>query len=240
MKKAITFIFCALLQNPEAYASIYSEDFETFTPGAVTGQDGWAGNGTVVEGSIGGGPGAQMLDLGASSTFNTRSISGITGGDIYYGFTVDINNLPLGPTANETFFRLNGWSTFIALKAAGVNTVEVDLGGGGATVVAAPEIVDGSQHRVVGKLTWGGSSFTQHQVFLNPVGLEGDNTAIASNLGTDALGAITFEIRNDDVSTNVDDLVFTTSWAEAIPEPGMVGLLGVGFVMVMWYRRRKS
>jgi len=225
-----------LLGTLSANGAIYSENFDGLTPGAIAGQDGWAGPGNVVAGTVFG-SGSQVLDLGASSTFNTRSISGISGQDIYYGFSIDLSTTTAGVTANETFVRLNGWGTYIALKAENTNSVEVDLGGGGATVMAAPGIVNGSQHRVVGKLSWVGGAFTNHEVFLNPVGPEGANTAIASNTGSDALGTITLEMRNQNVSTNVDDLIFTTSFTEAIPEPGMVGLLGLGCILVIWYRR---
>lgn len=241
MNKFLCAMMCICLPLA-GWSAIYSENFEGLTPGPIDGQDGWGGQnagdaatGDVVAGSIGAWGGSQVLQL--NSSWDGRDLPSLSGSDFYYGFTTEFATT--GGTANETFLRLNAWNTFVALKTKGSGTqqIEAQLGGGGVVSSTDPSIVDGSIHRVVGKLTWGGTEFTQHDIFLNPVGAEGANTPIVTAVGGDALSAPRLNIRNQNTDSLVDRIVFTDNWAEAVPEPGTMILFGFGGLLLVAYRR---
>lgn len=258
----LTFFLASLVSLPLMGTPLVTAGFDDLSLGNVVGQGGgsglsgtWASSGPyeVVSGGLsytvsGGGiidGGTQALQTTGTGDYLTRTIDG----SVSLNQTIYIRYLARatgGVGDNEYFHQYNSsstWDTYSAAKVA-ADSLENRIGNG-ANAAVAQTIDTGETYLFVDKLTYdmGLSQWNVMSSWVNPgVGDEGSPDT-SHNDGTLAPGSFTelqFRMQND--TAILDEYLIGTTWNDVvpIPEPGVVGLLGIGGLLVMWHRRRKK
>ena len=243
-----------------AGAQTVSEDFNSYANGTTVGSgsmnggagwySAWSGNGQG--GTVNNG---MLSENGASGGapaywryFN--SLGSITPSTTYY-FRADLG--ANSPTSQNEWWGAaltDNSGTHIAELTVEHTWVTSQIGystyGGNTAGYAA----DGSSEEMVGKLQWNGTSLTlsvwatpassplpgDEATAGNPTWVQTGTAPSANNLGGVLLEG--FSVQSD-TTVYADNLMFGSSWASvtAVPEPGTLGLLGLGLSSLFFVRR---
>jgi len=193
---------------------------------------------------------AEVDDATASTTAATRTFTPQTG-TVY--FSVIFRGAAGLEASDFIHFYLanaagNGNSGGIGLLSTTDNKLGARVGGtnGGTTVSSSIDALAGSSYLLVGKLSkTSGGNYNRIDLFVNPPDLNEPGTAAATQAADSGvatvslLGLRTFQTDVGD-KYQFDDVRIGTSFADVVPEPGSVGVLGAAGLMWLGRRRRAA
>lgn len=269
MRKLILAIFAVALAAATGRADvIFSDSFDSYPTGQLGGNDGWSGSNShaQVQNAVtfNGSNAVQLTSWGghiywpstpyASQTFATP----VNADAIYISFKVcgvgldsDYDDVALAMNGNGGLMRV-GYS-YDTKKFGNDNPVVYAMADGGSMNYVTYSTSNNTDYLVVAKLwksTPGATSYyDRFTIWLDPQFLDetANGPGITSVGSNDMISTITGFSLGGDLTTSgksvyYDDLAFTTTFAEAVPEPGTIGLMlaGTGGLLLAGRRMRAS
>lgn len=246
----------SILTAAPAFGTVLLDDSFTYTDGALVGQGGWGQTGTVVTNPIQVSSGQAVLGTSGQDAYKGLSASApnTPGNSLYTGADVTVTAAqatgdyflhlsdPLATSSNfyqRVFAKASGGGFVLGL---------VDNSGTGSVITYGTNILNlGQTYRVVVGWTFvAGTTNDTFKLYVDPADAsEPSNTPYLTHTWTSTLAEpaqlAAANLRQGSASNapsvKVDNLVVSTGFAEAVPEPATVGLLGLGMLL---FRRRKT
>jgi hypothetical protein len=254
MKKIILMLVLTALAAA-SQATLLLKDSFNYNTGALTGQGGWGGGGyTVTNGNLtapAGFPAASGNRLsisGSSSLVATNgSFTAQTSGTVYMSYLVQFNATKAGAAFHLGGFSKDGGAEYGGLAVSNATASSVYFGLGtrnGLTQQFLPTaFATGVTHMVVVsyKIVTGSANDVIN-FWLDPALGGAEPVAQLSNTTTGDIGTsvntVDFKATTPFSYSYIDELRVGTTWGDvAIPEPATVGMLGLGALVTLLFRR---
>lgn len=259
MKKLVKFtgiLAVAILAAAQAHATLLASDTFSYSdgnlagnsPGGITGTNAWAtfsGSGTDI--SVSGG---RAVVNSANSPDDGLAFGGTHTNDILYGSAViDFTTLPTTTGAYVAMFRQDG-STFYVGKlwaqAFGDGGVKLGVSASSNLVSAtwATSLSLNTDYNIAWKIDQSVSNAVM-SLWVNPV--DESSTSISSgalfddhSTFHDNLNSFALRQNSGGGVYQIDNLLIGTTFADVVPEPSTVALVGAGLIGMLAMRRRRS
>ncbi|HVE15368.1 MAG TPA: PEP-CTERM sorting domain-containing protein [Chthoniobacterales bacterium] len=223
--------------------TLLSQDYSTFTTGALVGQGGWVQLGTIATNPIQVASGA--ITMANSGQDVATPFAAVSSGDLTVTFTLNLSAAQAGGDyflAFDTSSTATNYNSRLFAKSSGSGYVlGLQMGITGATpVYGTTELAFGSIYTITltrtfvagaandtGFVNVDGSSYTGLVTWAGTSGEDASLAAIALRQGSAGSAA---------TIAGIGSMTVTTS---AVPEPGTVALMGLGLGAVLFGARRR-
>lgn len=166
-------------------------------------------------------------------------------GTLYYKFDINVTN-NAGETGSGGFFTalqlFNGTAERIGVGNSWAATDYGYFGGPGANAEGAlsptQEIVLNQTETFVVRIDFVSGGNDTARIYFNPTSSdEGAQTVYATTTNNFGFDNVRIRAGNGTGSATYSDIVFATTFAEAVPEPGSLAILGLGALLIARRRR---
>ncbi len=232
-----------------ASASILTSDTFSYPNGSLVGNGGWVNHsGTVGSLLVSGGQAVVREDNSATEDAN-KPFTNVPG-SLYYGIDFSVDNLgtPIIDDGTPDFeyfahFSDGGTTIFtgrldvVARGGAGDFRVGISTASGTAEATWGADLMFATTYRAIVKYD---QVADQAQLWINAL-VDTDPSILGADLVDPGDTISAFALRQSDSDANelvrVDNLIVATTFAEVVPEPATVTLLGLGLIGLIRRRR---
>ncbi len=268
-KSYIIAIIVVLALTVSSKATVYiNDDFNTFANGDLVGQNGWAQLGASVTLPLQVTSGVVVVPA-SQTTDNQDAYKNVGSGipqpgsgttTVYEAFSLTVANAPIvpGSFASPSYFI----AITTAINGGGFANFRVSAedNGGGTFVLGArvtgqgtdpftfgSSLTYGVTYQVVVEADMSQAGASSMRLFINPTDLSSPYLTHAMGVGaSDPTGIGSLNISQfasatvGNVGSSIDHVIVADTFAEVIPEPSTIALVGIGMAGLLGLRRRRS